>query len=183
MVMVVVTSGVRDFLLTVEGFIAPYLYAACRLVFGTLYPAYASYKAVRTKNVKEYKSVVKTRSGLLALAVSLFSFGVRQGVPLNGIALPGKVGGKNMATLSVYRESGSDPAERERTQWSTECVYTKAGPLYFVPSLTASCQEKRRAKILLYDQPTAKHLILSREPSRLLTTGKGPNRGVLQLVH
>ena len=27
-----------------------------RLVFGTLYPAYASYKAVKTKNVKEYVS-------------------------------------------------------------------------------------------------------------------------------
>ncbi|XP_024888181.1 uncharacterized protein LOC112465022 isoform X3 [Temnothorax curvispinosus] len=30
------------------------LYPIFRLVFGTLYPAYASYKAVRTKNVKEY---------------------------------------------------------------------------------------------------------------------------------
>ena len=54
----VVGSGVRDFFLTVEVFLAPYLYAVCRLVFGTLYPAYASYKAVRTKNVKEYVSTI-----------------------------------------------------------------------------------------------------------------------------
>ncbi|XP_064631771.1 receptor expression-enhancing protein 1-like isoform X9 [Lineus longissimus] len=30
------------------------IYTFCRLVFGTLYPAYSSYKAVKTKNVKEY---------------------------------------------------------------------------------------------------------------------------------
>lgn len=32
------------------------IFPAFRLSFGTLYPAYASYKAVRTKNVKEYVS-------------------------------------------------------------------------------------------------------------------------------
>lgn len=32
------------------------VYSPFRLVFGTLYPAYASYKAVRTKSVKEYVS-------------------------------------------------------------------------------------------------------------------------------
>lgn len=35
-----------------------FVYCAFRLVFGTLYPAYASYKAVKTKNVKEYVSEV-----------------------------------------------------------------------------------------------------------------------------
>lgn len=30
--------------------------SVCRLVFGNLYPAYCSYKAVKTKNIKEYVS-------------------------------------------------------------------------------------------------------------------------------
>lgn len=33
-----------------------FVYPVFRLLFGTLYPAYASYKAVKTKNVKEYVS-------------------------------------------------------------------------------------------------------------------------------
>lgn len=44
------------------------LYPIFRLVFGNLYPAYASYKAVRTKNVKEYVSIHSYR------IVSFFSF-------------------------------------------------------------------------------------------------------------
>ncbi|XP_067885330.1 receptor expression-enhancing protein 2-like isoform X5 [Heterodontus francisci] len=32
-----------------------YTHRVVRLIFGTLYPAYASYKAVKTKNVKEYE--------------------------------------------------------------------------------------------------------------------------------
>ena len=34
----------------------PVLYQGIRLVFGTLYPAFKSFKAVKTKNVKEYVS-------------------------------------------------------------------------------------------------------------------------------
>ena len=32
-------------------------FLSCRLVFGTLYPAYSSYKAVKSKDVKEYVSI------------------------------------------------------------------------------------------------------------------------------
>lgn len=38
------------------------LYPGFRLLCGTLYPAYASYKAVRTKNVKEYVSILLFKS-------------------------------------------------------------------------------------------------------------------------
>lgn len=34
------------------------LYPIFRLVFGTLYPAYASYKAVRNKDAKDYVSII-----------------------------------------------------------------------------------------------------------------------------
>jgi len=33
-----------------------YLLFLCRLVFGTLYPAYRSYKAIKNKDVREYVS-------------------------------------------------------------------------------------------------------------------------------
>lgn len=39
-------------------------YPVFRLLFGTLYPAYASYKAVKTKDVKEYVSTKKWAIGL-----------------------------------------------------------------------------------------------------------------------
>ena len=45
------------FVLTVLQIAIPVMYLSCRLVFGLLYPAYASYKAVKTKNVKEYVSI------------------------------------------------------------------------------------------------------------------------------
>lgn len=38
--------------------------SASRLVFGMLYPAYASYKAVKTKNIREYVSVAVGSAGV-----------------------------------------------------------------------------------------------------------------------
>ena len=45
------------------------LFALCRLILGTLYPAYASYKAVRTKNVREYVSRIFFWSMLSSLPI------------------------------------------------------------------------------------------------------------------
>ena len=59
------------------------IYSSFRLVFGTLYPAYKSYKAVKTKNVKEYvsivqkynlKTIVKKNNNLSRLPKSVYIF-------------------------------------------------------------------------------------------------------------
>lgn len=50
-----------------------FLYPGFRLVFGYLYPAYSSYKAVRTKNVKEYVSF-SFFSSLVLTKLTFFNF-------------------------------------------------------------------------------------------------------------
>lgn len=48
------------------------IYNVFRVLFGTLYPAYASFKAVRTKNVREYVSVWFLHLRLLLLTSFVF---------------------------------------------------------------------------------------------------------------
>lgn len=52
-------SALKEFVYRILVQTSPYLYTLCRLVCGTLYPAYASYKAIRTKNVNEYVSTLR----------------------------------------------------------------------------------------------------------------------------
>lgn len=56
-----------------------FCFCTIRLVFGTLYPAYSSYKAVKTKDVKEYVSIIAenqtaiTYNIVSTIIISLFS--------------------------------------------------------------------------------------------------------------
>jgi len=51
-----VLTGIGSLLCLAIPRTAHFISAIYRLLLGTLYPAYASYKAVRTKDVKEYVS-------------------------------------------------------------------------------------------------------------------------------
>lgn len=57
------------------------VYPIFRLVFGTLYPAYASYKAVRTKNVKEYVSEKCKRQVYVTIVIAISSCATRNLAP------------------------------------------------------------------------------------------------------
>ncbi len=115
------------------------IYHGFRLVFGTLYPAYASYKAVKTKNVKEYVSIILSPPFVKLHMVRCFSR--TKFVSTSACFAPQVTAGLNSSKIfiSVLYECQEHGSQRSRGQGhkgqgQIRCLNKKRGV-----TSTASC--------------------------------------------